>query len=202
MPESLNSGPSNFALTHSPASSRFHLTPGAWAELQTLVNPGSGTTAELLPYAVAGGEATGHLSNVLVAAAIAAAPMGTEAPSCTRHAGEGAGREHVWPSMSLDQIAALTQPKNRALALTFVAIDRNCPKARALVRSVNVPEAGSDGQAVQAKLLPPPPKKKRGKRLSKPVCLDSALKPFFPYLFNDFPSDEAMTLTRVAAART
>ncbi|WP_152047573.1 hypothetical protein [Aureimonas psammosilenae] len=73
-------------------------------------------------------------------------------------------------NLTLKEIAALTSPVERARALTWCDFDRDNYFVREVIRSVNVPEAGSEGAALQLLLHPVPkpalrPKKAAGKRL-------------------------------------
>lgn len=82
-------------------------------------------------------------------------------------------------NLSLDEIEALDDMGVRAQALTFSALDTDDERVRALIRSVDVLEAGDLGVALQRHLLPPEPSAPRRRRkptqrpIAKAVRLES-----------------------------
>jgi len=77
-------------------------------------------------------------------------------------------------NMSLEQIARIRDLRHRALALSYTtALSLESPLALALVKSVDVPEAGSWGANVVARMasLRAKPKTSRGRK-KRPVAFD------------------------------
>lgn len=187
MPEFLSADVTNAALERCQISSRFASHIRAWVAHAPV--PGSYPGSCLFaPFVGAEGQATCAMISPFHGGAISKVPESPGALPVSRPSVTNADEGRVWPGMALDEIAALTCLKDRALALTFTAVDRRCPRAWALVRSVDVPEAGDLGKAVQA-TLSPPPKKKRATRVPKPICPDSMLKDCFN-LFSTFADEE------------